>query len=77
MTSNTFLNKSSFINTPPLFNGVMFEIYKTRFRIIIQIISFELWGTIINNLFIPTHQIDGEVVDNPNSLWTVENNRTF
>lgn len=31
----------------------------------------------MNCPFIPTYQIDGEVVDNPDSLWTVEEKRKF
>lgn len=55
-----------------MFNDARFEIWKAKFRIFIQSNSFELWETIINDVFIPTHQIDGEVVDKPDSLWTVK-----
>lgn len=75
MTSNTFSNKRSFLNTPPSFNGVIFELWKTRFKIFIQSIDIELWETLINDMFISIHQIDGEVADKSDSLWTVEENR--
>lgn len=68
MNFNIFLSKSSFLNTPPPFNGARFEIWKARSRILIQSISFELWETIINNPFIHTHRVNGEVVDKFNSL---------
>lgn len=47
---------------------VRFEIWKAIFRIVIQSTNFESWETIINDSFIPTYQIDGEVVDKPDSL---------
>lgn len=55
----------------------MFERLKARFRIFIQSINSKLWEIIINNLFISTHQIHGEVVDKIDSLWTVEEKRKF
>lgn len=73
--SNTFLNKSYFLNTFAPFNGAIFEIWKARFRICIHSISFELWETIIDVTFVPSHQANGEVVDKHDFVWTVEEKR--
>lgn len=77
MTFNIILNKSSFLNTHPPFNGVRFEIWKAGFRIFIQSINSKLWETIIIGRFILSHQIDGEVVEKLDSLWIVEEKRKF
>lgn len=77
MTSNTCVNKLSFINTPPLFDGIRFELSKARVNIFIQSRNLELWETLINSLFIPTHLVKGEVEDKPNFLWTVKEKRKF
>lgn len=50
----------------------MFEIWKDRFKIIIQNFDLELWETIINDQFIPIYCISGEVVYKPNFLWYKE-----
>lgn len=36
-----------------------------------------MWETIVNDLFISTHQVNDEVVYKPNSLWTKEEKRKF
>lgn len=72
MTSNTFSDKRSFLNTPPPFNGDRFELWKVRFKFFIKRIDLELWEILINGPFIPTHHINSEVVDKLNFLWTVE-----
>lgn len=43
----------------------------------IQSLDFELWLMIINNPFIHTHHINGEVVDKPDFLLTLEEKRKF
>lgn len=77
MTSNIFLNKRYFLNTLPPFNGARFEIWKVVFRIFIRSIDFELRENLINEMFMPTHQTNGEVVDKLDSLWTVEETINF
>lgn len=77
VNSKIYLNNSSLLNTPPPFNGAKFEIWKARLRIFIQMISFELWKTIINYLFIPNHQIDGEELDKPDYLQIIEEKIKF
>lgn len=42
-----------------------------------QSIHHELWETIINGLFIPIPQVNDEVVDKCNSLWTKKERRKF
>lgn len=68
-------DKRSFLNTPPLFNDRSFNVWQAKFRVIIQNLNHELWETIVNILFIPTHQVDDEVVDKSHFLWTVEGKR--
>lgn len=65
MTSNTDFNKMTFLNTHPPFNGNRFELWESIFKIFIQSFDIKLWETIINGLFIPTHQVNDEVVDKP------------
>lgn len=36
-----------------------------------------MWETLIINLFILTHQVNGKVVDEPNFFWTKEEKRKF
>lgn len=67
----------SFINTPPLFSDNRFNIWQARFRLFLQSVNHELWETIINNQFIPTHKVNDEAVDKPNSLWKNKENRKF
>lgn len=43
MTSNTFSNKKTFLNIPPLFNGDRFDIWKSIIKISIENINLELW----------------------------------
>ena len=69
-------NKISFLNTPPLFNYSIFYIWQDRFKMFIQSINHELWET-INDMFIPTYQVNGKVVDKLDSLWTKEEKRKF
>lgn len=66
---------SFFLNTPQLLNKNRFDIWQDRFRFFIQSINHELWETMINGLFIPNHQVNGKLVDKPNSFWTKEENR--
>lgn len=77
MISNSILNKRNLLNTPSPFNGDTFELWKSRFKIFIKSISFELWETILNILFIPTHHMNGKVVDKQDFLWTIEEKRKF
>lgn len=70
-------NKRSFLKTPPLFNDSKFNIWQARFRIFIKIINHELWEIIIDGKFIPTRQVNMEVIDTPDSLWTEEEKRKF
>lgn len=63
MTFNTILNKGTFLTTLPPFNGNMFELWKYIFKLFIQSLDFKLWETIINKLFIPTHQVNEKVVE--------------
>lgn len=63
MNSSTVSNNRSFLNTPLMLNGVRFKVWKYRFKICIQSIGIELWKTIIDDSFIPNHQINGEVKD--------------
>ena len=60
----------SFLITPPPFNGDRFELWKARFKILIQSFNFELQETIINGYVIPTHYITGEVVHKIGFLQT-------
>lgn len=46
-----------FLNTLPLFNASRLDIWKYRFRMFLQIINYELSETIVNGMFIPTHQV--------------------
>lgn len=68
MTSNASFYQRTLLNTPPLFNGDVFELWKDRFKILIQSFDLEFWETIVNGLFIPVHCINGEVVEKPNFL---------
>lgn len=77
MTFNTIFKKMTFLNTHAPFNGNMFELWKVRFKIYIQSFDLELWETIINSLFIPTHHINNEVVDKSDFLLTKEEKRKF
>lgn len=67
----------TFLNTPSPFNGDRFELWKDKFKIFIQSFDLELWETIINGPFIPTHYTNGEVLDIPNFLWNEEEKRKF
>lgn len=60
-----------------MLNGVRFKVWKYKFKICIQSIGIELWKTIIDDSFIPNHQINGEVKDKPDFLQTVEENKNF
>lgn len=53
ITSNIYSNKRTFLNTPPWFNGERFDLWKTIFKILIEILNLKLWEIIINGLFIP------------------------
>lgn len=77
MTSNTYFNKRTFLNTTPSFNCDGFELWKAWFKIFRQSFDLELWEIIINGLFIPTHRINGEVVDKLYFLWTEEEKSKF
>lgn len=58
-------DKRYFLKTPPLFNDSKFNIWQARFKIFLQSINHELWETIIDGPFIPTHQKNDELVDKP------------
>lgn len=70
-------DKRYFLNTPSIFNDNRFDIWKTIFRIFLESINNKLWKTIFKCPFIPTHQINDEVVDKPNFLWTKEEKTKF
>lgn len=70
-------NKSSFLNTPPPFNNSRFDIWEVRLSNFIQSINHELWGNLINCAFIHTYQVNGKVVDKPDSLCTKEETKKF
>lgn len=67
----------SFLNTPPIFTDIRFNIWQTRFRTFLQRINNELWEIIVNGLFIHTHQVCDEVVNKSDSIWTEVENRKF
>lgn len=72
MTSNIFFNKSLFLNKPFPFDGEGYIIWKTRMRIFLEAIKFDLWGYIVNDHFIPTHLINNKVVNKPKYFWTTD-----
>lgn len=43
-TNTSILNKGFFIDTPPLFDGDRFELWKAIFESLIQVIDFEMWN---------------------------------
>lgn len=43
----------------------------------LQSVNNELWETIVNGTFILTHQVNDEVVDKLDSLWTKEEKRKY
>ena len=77
MTSNAFSNERSFLNTSQAFNGAIYELWKVRFKIFIQSIDLESWETLINGSFVPTNQLNREVVDKVDFLLVIEKKRKF
>lgn len=69
MTSNISSNIRTILNTPPSFNGDIFDLWKARFKVFIKDVNYELWKIIINGLCIPNHYGNGEVVDKYDFIW--------
>lgn len=56
MNSNaSSFNKKHFMTKPPLFDGEMFTIWKTRTKISFDSVEFELWNYILVGPFFHTH----------------------
>lgn len=54
---------SIFMDTPPLFDSVGFDLWKVRFETFIKANVFEMWDILINGQFIPTFSFNDEVVN--------------
>lgn len=71
MPANTFVfNKGLFMNTPPPFDGEIFELWKMGFETFIKVNDFEMWDMLINGQFIPTFFFDDKVVNKLDFHWT-------
>lgn len=65
-------DKRYFINTLPHFSDSRFNIWKAMFVMFLQRINHEMWEIIVHEPFILTHQVNDEVLDKPNFLWSEE-----
>lgn len=70
-------NKSSFLNTPPVFINSSSNIWQVKFKFFIQTINLEFRETIINGPFNPTYQVNRKVIDKLYSLRIKEEKRKF
>ena len=50
------------LNRPPLFEGEHFSFSKKRMEIFIQSIDTGAWNAIVKGPFIPTKEVNGELV---------------
>lgn len=71
MTSDTSsFNNGLLINSPPSFDGEIFDIWKERINIFVDVIDNDLWNFILDDPFVHIHFVNNEVVDKSNYLWT-------
>lgn len=68
----TTLNNSFNMNSS--FDDERFDLWKSRMKIFLDVVDFDLWDCVTNGSFIPTYIVNCDVVDNPSNTWTEEKN---
>jgi len=56
------IKEDASLNRPPLFDGEHFSFWQKRMEIFIQSIDPGAWNAIIKGLFIPTKELNGELI---------------
>lgn len=66
MTLNDSLNKTL------SFNGQEYALWKEKIKIITEEIYFDIQKDVNNDSFVPTHQVDGVVINKEEDYWANE-----
>lgn len=57
------------LNNPPFFNGEEYSLWKEKMKIFIEETNRGIWKVVKEGPFVPTHNVDGVVVEKPEKDW--------
>ncbi|KAI9181643.1 hypothetical protein LWI28_017061 [Acer negundo] len=75
ISSNHYLSEGMSIHKPPSFDGKDYTFWKTRMRIFIQFIDYELWETVRDGPHIPHIIVEGKIVKKEEGDWKSDDKR--